>query len=53
MGKVKVLTYRDPDSLEYRVNEFIAKYRIIDIQFRAFAVGNMERYAAMIMYEEV
>lgn len=53
MRKVKILSYRDPSQLEYRVNEYIAKYPVIDIQFRAFGVDKFERYSVMIIYDEV
>lgn len=53
MRKVKILSYRDPSQLEYRVNEYVAKYTIHDIQFRSFGVDKSERYSVMIIYDEV
>lgn len=53
MRKVKILSYRDPSQLENRVNEYIAKYPVTDIQFRAFCVDKSERYSVMIIYDEV
>lgn len=53
MKKVKILSYRDPENLENQINRFITNYKVIDIQFRAFQMCSSERYAAMIVYEEI
>lgn len=52
MKKVKIFAYRDEDILEYAINDFVSRCKVVDIQFQAFHVGGCERYSAMIIYEE-